>query len=271
MSEVTTGELVHLEVGDGVATVALDSPSNRNALSTRLVSELHARLTAAIGDEAVRVIVLTATGPVFCAGADLKERREGSEPQRGSGSSTPPAVPFPDVLSLIWNSPKPVIARLNGPARAGGIGLVAACDIAVAPDTATFAFTEVRLGVVPGVIAVTCLRRMQPQAASEYFLTGETFDGPRAVEIGLLNRAVPADELDPTVDRYTRMLLRGAPEALAITKELVREVPGMPLDEGFSRMAALSEQRFASAEGREGVAAFAKRRDPAWVILGNTT
>lgn len=257
-----SGELVHLAVRDGIARVTLDSPDNRNALSSSLVSELHERLAGAIGDEKVRVVVLTATGPVFCAGADLKEKR-GDRERRAT------AVSYPDVLALVWNSPKPVVARLNGGARAGGIGLVAACDLAVAPETATFAFTEVRLGVVPGVLAVTCLRRMDPRAAAEYFLTGETFDALRATQIGLLNRTVPAEELDPTVDRYAQMLLRGAPEALAITKQLVREVPAMSLDDGFARMGAVSEQRFASAEAREGIAAFAERRTPAWVIRGD--
>ena len=250
------GDLVRASVRDGVATITLDSPHNRNALSNKLVGELHAALTEAIGDEAVRVIVLTGTGPVFCAGADLKERRD---PQ------APPAVTYPEVLSLIWTSPTPVICRLNGTARAGGLGLVAACDFAISPDTATFAFTEVRLGVVPAIIAVTCLRRMEPRAAAEYFLTGETFDAARAVQIGLVTRAVPEAELDATVERYTGMLLRGAPEALAITKEMVRMVPALSLEDGFARMAELSAERFGSAEGREGLASFAEKRDPAWV------
>jgi methylglutaconyl-CoA hydratase len=252
------GDLVRASVRDGVATITLDSPHNRNALSNKLVGELHAALSEAIGDEAVRVIVLTGTGPVFCAGADLKERRDPQAP--------PPAVTYPEVLSLIWTSPTPVICRLNGTARAGGLGLVAACDFAIAPDTATFAFTEVRLGVVPAIIAVTCLRRMEPRAAAEYFLTGETFDAARAEQIGLLTRAVPETDLDRAVERYTGMLLRGAPEALAITKEMVRTVPALSVEEGFARMAELSAERFGSAEGREGLASFAAKRDPSWVV-----
>jgi methylglutaconyl-CoA hydratase len=168
-------------------------------------------------------------------------------------------------VRLIWDSPKPVVARLNGPARAGGLGLVTACDLAVAPDTATFAFTEVRLGVVPAMIAVTCLRRMDPRAAAEYFLTGEVFDARRAQEIGLINRAVPADELDATVGHYTGMLLRGAPEALAIAKRLPRTVPAMDVEEGFAKMAELSAERFGSDEAREGIAAFLEKRDARWI------
>ncbi len=249
--------LVRLETSGGVATVALDSPHNRNALSTRLVEELHAALTRARDDDAVRVLVLTATGPVFCAGADLKEQR--------APDAAPPRASLPDVLTALWDSPKPVVARVNGPTRAGGIGLVAACDIAVAPQEATFGFSEVRIGVVPAIIAVTCLRRIEPRAAEEYFLTGETFDAERARQIGLLNRAVPPDELDQTVEHYVDMLLRGAPEALAIAKDLVRTVPTHTVEEGLRRMSELSAQRFASAEGREGISAFTEKRDPVWV------
>jgi methylglutaconyl-CoA hydratase len=246
--------LVRLTGEGGVATVTLDSPRNRNALSRRLVAELREALTAALGDEGVRVIVLTGSGTVFCAGLDLKEQSAG-EP--------PPDVP--GIVRLIWDSPKPVVARLNGPARAGGLGLVTACDLAVAPDTATFAFTEVRLGVVPAMIAVTCLRRMDPRAAAEYFLTGEVFDARRAQEIGLVNRAVPAGELDATVAHYTGMLLRGAPQALAIAKTLPRVVPALEVEEGLARMAELSARCFASDEAKEGIAAFLEKRDPRWL------
>jgi methylglutaconyl-CoA hydratase len=246
--------LVRVTADGGVATITMDSPRNRNALSGRLVASLREALTEALADDRVRVLVLTGTGPAFCAGADLKEQAAG-EP--------PPDVP--GILGLIWNSPKPVVARLNGPTRAGGLGLVTACDLAVAVDTATFAFTEVRLGVVPAMIAVTCLRRMNPRAAAEYFLTGESFDAARAQEIGLISRAVPADELDAAVTRYTAMLLRGAPEALALAKRLPRTVPGMSVEEGFAHMAELSAKRFASAEAKEGIAAFLEKRDPRWL------
>lgn len=246
--------LVRVTAERGLATITMDSPHNRNALSSRLVASLREALTEAIADDGVRVLVLTGAGPAFCAGADLKEQAAG-EP--------PPDVP--GLVGLIWNSPKPVVARLNGPARAGGLGLVTACDLAVAPDTATFAFTEVRIGVVPAMISVTCLRRMDPRAAAEYFLTGETFDARRAQEVGLINRAVPAAELDAAVTHYTDMLLRGAPEALALAKRLPREVPDLSVEEGFARMAALSAERFASAEAKEGIAAFREKRDPRWI------
>ncbi|GIH72126.1 enoyl-CoA hydratase family protein [Sphaerimonospora thailandensis] len=249
--------LVRREQAGGVATITLDSPHNRNALSARLLAELNDTLSLVLAEPSVRVIVLTGAGPVFCAGADLKEQRSGGAPVTAS---------FPDVLRLIWESPKPVVCRLNGTARAGGLGLVAACDFAIAPDTASFAFTEVRLGVAPAMIAVTCLRRLDPRAAAEYFLTGEVFDARRAVEIGLLTRAVPAGDLDAEVARYTDMLLRGGPEALAATKRLVREVPLMSFDEGLRRMADLSAERFTSAEGQEGIRAFREKRPPSWTV-----
>ncbi|MGH3320637.1 MAG: enoyl-CoA hydratase-related protein [Streptosporangiaceae bacterium] len=249
------GELVHLDVDASVATITLDSPTNRNALSTRLVTQLDAALRVTRDDAHTRVVVLTGTGPVFCAGADLKEQRRAEAP----------APPLTAILAAIWDHPKPVVARVNGPARAGGIGLIAACDIAVAPEGATFGFSEVRVGVAPAMIAVVCLRRLLPRAALEYFLTGGPFDAAIAAEIGLVNRVVLADGLDAAVDRYVDMLLRGAPEALAETKALAGTVPAISMDEGFRRMAELSAERFASAEAREGFRAFAAKEDPAWV------
>ncbi|MEU1719402.1 enoyl-CoA hydratase-related protein [Actinomadura sp. ATCC 39365] len=249
--------LVHRELAEGVATVTLDSPANRNALSRRLLAELAEHLRWALAEPGARVIVLTGTGPVFCSGADLKE-------QRGDADA-PVTASFPEIMTLLWESPKPVICRLNGTARAGGLGLVAACDFAIAPDTASFAFTEVRLGVVPAMISVPVLRRLDPRAAAEYFLTGEVFDAATAARIGLLTRAVPQDELDATVHHYAGMLARGGPEALAITKRLVREVPAVSFEEGLRRMSELSAERFTSAEGQEGIAAFMDKRPPKWV------
>ena len=249
--------LVRSGRADEVATITLDSPANRNALSAGLLTELHETLAGALGDPAVRVIVLTGAGPVFCAGADLKESR-----QRPAAA----AALFPQILRLIWDGDKPVVCRANGTARAGGIGLIAACDIAIAPESATFAFTEVRIGVAAAIIAVTCLRRMDPRSGYEYFLTGETFDAVRAAQLGLLTRAVPDADLDAETSRYVSLLLRGAPGALAATKAILREVPGLPVAEGLARMAELSASRFASPEAQEGMAAFADKREPSWIV-----
>jgi methylglutaconyl-CoA hydratase len=251
-------ELVHLDVDRGIATVTLDSPHNRNALSAQLRGELHAHLMTALGDDAVRVVVLSHSGTVFCSGMDLKEASAGvvAGPE------------FPQTLEAIWTSPKPVVARLAGPARAGGLGLVAACDIAVAADTVTFALTEVRIGVVPALISVTVLPRLLPRAANELFLTGETFDAARAVSVGLLNSAVPADQLDEEVRRYTSMLALGAPGALAATKNMLRMTRPESMQDDLAQMLELSARHFGSEEGREGMAAFLEKRPASWVPAG---
>ncbi|MGH3696537.1 MAG: enoyl-CoA hydratase-related protein [Pseudonocardiaceae bacterium] len=239
---------VHLAVQSGIATITLDSPANRNALSAPLRAQLLDALERTADDDAVRVVVLGHTGPVFCAGMDLTE--------------PPDAVrEFPRILERIWTHPKPIVAKLAGHARAGGIGLMAAADIAVAAQHTTFAFTEARIGVVPAVISVTVLPRLLPHVAHELFLTGETFNATRAVASGLLNSAVPIEQLDAEVDRYTGMLIQGGPQALALTKQLLRR----DRTPDFTAMLELSATRFASAEGREGIRAFAEKRPPSWV------
>lgn len=254
-----TDELVHYSVTKGTATITLDSPHNRNALSAQLRRELRDRLLEARDDDGVRVIVLTHTGPVFCSGMDLKEARGAEAGAQGVNE-------FPEILERIWASPKPVVARLAGPARAGGVGMIAAADIVVAAREATFAFSEVRIGVVPAVISLTVLPRIAPRAAQELFLTGEVFDAEKAARIGLITTAVDAVDLDDEVDRYVRALALGGPRALAATKELLtgpRHVG--PSKDGFAAMNELSAGFFASEEGQEGIIAFAQKRKPRWV------
>ena len=257
-------ELVHLEVASGTATITLDSPANRNALSARLRRELIAHLRAAQDDDTVRVVVLTHTGSVFCSGMDLRESRGASSAGQGINE-------FPAVLELLATSPTPVIARIAGPARAGGIGLVAACDIAVAARAgaghrgATFAFSEVRIGVVPAVISVVVRPRLLPRAAYELMLTGEVFDADRAATVGLVNVACDPADLDAEVTRYRDMLVRGGPAALAATKAMLRRTPSEDMATDLAAMLELSAEFFASEEGQEGVAAFVEKRDPNWV------
>ncbi len=248
-------ELVHLDVERGIATITLDSQSNRNALSAQLRQELAGHLDAAFADDSVRVIVLTHAGPVFCSGMDLKEASGGAV----AGQE------FPRILESIWTSPKPVVARLAGPARAGGLGLVAAADIAVAADPVSFAFTEVRIGVVPAVISVTVLPRLLPRAANELFLTGETFDAARAVQVGLLNSVVPGEHLNDEVRRYTDMLALGGPIALAATKAMLRAQRPESMQDDLAQMLELSGRHFTSDEGKEGMAAFLEKRKASWV------
>ena len=257
-----SSELVHLAIEKGIATITLDSPENRNALSRQLTTELEAHVNTALAEDRARVIVLTGTGTVFCSGADLKEQRVANEThatgQTGPGGLVP-------ILQALWRSPKPVIGRINGSARAGGLGLVAACDIAVAADSATFAVSEVRIGVIPAVISVLLVRKLGESRSMELFLTGEVFSAQRAAEIGLLNACAPADELDAAVDRYVAAILKGAPGALGGAKQLVRDVPGMAdVDAAFEAMSVRSATYFASEEAREGMTAFAEKRPPSW-------
>ena len=251
-------ELVHLDVVGGVGTITLDSPANRNALSRRLVADLDRQLSAALADPGVRVIVLTGSGPAFCSGADLKEQRspEPSAPPRSGGLAP--------ILAAMWDAPKPIVGRINGAARAGGLGLVAACDIAVAPESTTFAFSEVRIGVIPAVIAVVIVPKIGATRAMELFLTGDAFDARSAVTHGLLNAVASDGHLDEVVGRYVASLLKGAPEALAGCKRLVRDVPALTMQAAFTEMARRSARFFASDEAREGMAAFAEKRPPRW-------
>lgn len=252
-------DLVRTQNAAGVTTVTLDSPANRNALSTALMHQLLAAFDAAAADPDVRAVVLTHTGPVFCAGADLKETAAAYE------SGRVPVETLGDVLAAVWEFDKPVVARIAGPARAGGLGLIAAADLAVCAETATFAFTEVRLGVIPSVISATVLPRLSPRAAAELYLTGEVFDGRRAAEVGLVTAAVPADALDATVAGYCAALVRGGPLALAGTKQLLRRPSGERLRAELAQLGAISAGYFRSAEGREGVAAFREKRPARWV------
>ncbi|MDY7084272.1 MAG: enoyl-CoA hydratase-related protein [Actinomycetota bacterium] len=248
--------LVRTVTDAGVATLTLDSPANRNALSTPLMRELLDSLSEALTDTSVRVVVLSHAGKVFCSGADLKETAEA----RANGRV--PAEMIADVLAALWEFPKPVVARIAGPARAGGLGLIAAADIAVCAREATFAFSEVRLGVIPAVISATVLPRLSPRAAAELYLTGDLFDGSRAAEIGLVSAAVPAEDLDDTVRRYCDSLVLGGPLALAGTKQLLRRTP---IRGELAELAQRSAGYFRSAEGREGMAALREKRPANWV------
>ncbi len=256
-----TQEAVHLEVSRGAATITLDSPQNRNALSRRLRTELAAYLASAVADPQVRVVVLTHAGPAFCAGADLKEVRDGDTEAEAR------SVPTPELLAALLEAPKPVVARIAGPARAGGIGIIAACDVAIASTTADFALTEVRLGVVPVLISVPLLPLLDRRAAQELMLTGERFDAERAVEVGLLTRAVPEAQLDAEVGRVVAELCAGAPDAVAATKAVLSGATGRgeELRRRLAAVNAISQRHFASEEAAEGIAAFREKRAPRWV------
>ncbi len=249
---------VRYEVRDGLATVTLDRPDARNVLGAEALMQLLAALQQAAVDDSVRVVVLTATGPVFCAGADLRAA------QQADGFSGAGPQQLVAVLEALLDHPKPTIARVQGHVAGGGNGLVAACDLAVAAAGARFAFSEVRVGVAPAVISVVVLGVLDPRAAAELMLTGERVSAERARAAGLLTRVVEADALDATVAGWVEQLMLGGPEGLAATKQLLRRVPVLDRDQAFRWTAELSAALFASAEAAEGMAAFIERRPPRW-------
>jgi methylglutaconyl-CoA hydratase len=257
-----TDVLVGVQHDGGIRTLTLDSPANRNALSALLLAQLAQALRDATGDPAVRAVVLTGAGTVFCSGADLSERgTDGEDDERG------PAAPnaMPAILTSIVESPVPVIARVNGHARAGGIGLIAAADMAVATEAATFAFTEVRVGVAPAMILVPALRVMDRRFLAHACLTGGRFDAAAAAAAGLLT-AVTADEaaLDDWVAAQAHALRQAAPGAVRATKALLRTLAPQPWSEGLAAAAETSAELFAGAEAAEGMDAFLQKRRPAW-------
>ena len=247
--------VLHVSTSRGVATLTLDSPANRNALSRAMRAQLRTALAGALADDAVRVVVLDHTGRVFCSGMDLGEAAGGAAGDQGVRE-------LPELLETVWRSPKPVVAVLRGPARAGGVGLAAACDVVVAASSATFAFSEVRLGIVPAVISAVVLPRMVPHVAHRLMLTGEVFDAAAAAVGGLVDLAVPDDDVDAAVSAQVTALAAGAPAALAETKRL-RRAGG--LRGSSDELLELSARFFAGEEGQEGIAAFREKRPARWV------
>jgi methylglutaconyl-CoA hydratase len=249
--------VVETELAGGVLTVTLADEANRNALSARLVGELGDAIDAADADPDVRVVVLTNRGKVFCAGADLSERSR----------DRPAAVSRPEELfGRFARSPKPYVGRIAGHCVAGGMGLAAAMDISIAAEDAKFGFTEVRVGVAPAVISVVCLPKLRAADARAAFLRGTRFPAGKAARMGLINAAVPADRLDDEVDAVVGDLLAGGPGAIAASKRLLAEVPGMPTDEAFAWTGALSAELFAGDEAREGMRAYLEKRPAPWVV-----
>jgi enoyl-CoA hydratase/carnithine racemase len=246
------GEVVRYSVSDDVATLTLDSPANRNALSRQLLGELHDGLDRAERHRGLRAVVLTHAGTVFCAGADLKERSSGP----------PDSTPFVRALERLADAPVPTIAAVNGTVRAGGIGLMAACDLVVIHPDVTFAFTEVRIAVAPAIISVPIVRRVRPTDLAAPFLTGDVFDAAHALAIGLVN-AVDAD-VKATVERWCDGIRAGAPRAVAETKRLLRDVPALDRSTAYARMGALSDELFESPDAGEAMLAFREKRLPGW-------
>ncbi|MFJ8749578.1 enoyl-CoA hydratase family protein [Streptomyces sp. NPDC102441] len=234
----------------GITTLTLDSPANRNALSARLVGELAEALDACAADDAVRAVVLTHTGNTFCAGADL--------------TAPPDPHALVGLMRAIVALPKPVVARVTGHVRAGGLGLLGACDISAAGPGATFALTEARLGLAPAVISLPLLPRLDPRAATRYYLTGERFDAAEAARIGLVSLAT--DDVDKSLVPVLDGLRRASPQGLRASKELVTATVLRSFDSHAEDLIARSAALFASGDAREGMTAFLERRDPPWVL-----
>ena len=259
--------------GRGVVTVTLADEANRNALSRRLLAELSAVLDGADADPAVRVVVLTNAGRVFCAGADLRETgaraaRERSEQERETGAPAGDnvvVVRAGELFGRFRRSPKPYVGRIAGHCVAGGMGLAAAMDISIARDDARFGFTEVRVGVAPAMISVLCLPKMRRAEAAAAFLRGNRFSAAEAARLGLINAAVPPESLDDEVEAVVTDLLAGGPTALAAAKQLVYRVPEMSFDDALDWAERLSAELFAGDEAAEGMDAFLNKRTPEWV------
>jgi enoyl-CoA hydratase len=247
-------QLIQYSVDRGIARVALDSPRNRNALSAALMTQLEQALTAAAGDDQVRAVELTHTGSTFCAGADLAEARAG-----GMAAGTARLV---GLLRQLITLPKPVVGSIDGHVRAGGMGLVGACDIAIAGPASSFAFSEVRLGLAPAIISLTTLPRLTARAAARYYLTGETLDAPAAARIGLITEAVT--DIDAGTLEVLDALRAASPQGLRETKPLLTAGLLGAFDRSSDALAEQSARLFGSAEAREGMAAFLEKRPPSW-------
>jgi len=256
-------ERLELEIDDGVARLWLSRPEVRNAFDGRMVSELSRVLDELATSDSVRVIVLGGRGKVFSAGADLDWMKELAG--FGREENLREAGEMAELFFALATSPKPVVARVQGAALGGGVGLVAACDIAVAAEGTRFGFPEVRLGLVPAVISPYVLSKIGESAAREYFLTGERFEAEKARELGLVRAVVPEGELDGAIDGRVRELLQAGPHAIAEAKALLRAVIARRVEnvreDTVARIAAVR----ASAEGQEGLKAFLEKRKPDWV------
>ncbi|MFF0544691.1 enoyl-CoA hydratase family protein [Nocardia thailandica] len=252
---------VRYEVGGdypGFATLTFDSPHNRNALSSKLVRELVAGIEAAVADPAVRGIVLTHTGNTFCAGADLSEAA-GTDPAAAADQRTRVMI---DVLRGLVAAPKPVIAKIDGNVRAGGMGIIAACDLVVAGPGSSFALTEVRIGMAPFMISLTLLPRLTARAASRYYLTGEKFDAATAADIGLVT--VATEDTAAEVARLAGELRKGSPQGLAESKKLANAAMLAGIDAEAEDLAKRSASFFGTPEVIEGMTAFLQKRPPSW-------
>jgi methylglutaconyl-CoA hydratase len=255
---------VELHINNHIATVTLNRPEVRNAFNDESITALTEAFTTLASNDAVRAIVLAANGPGFCAGADLNWMRRMAEYSRDENLAD--AAKLAEMLRVLYTCPKPTVARVQGDVFAGGMGLVAACDIAVSVDTASYCLSEVRLGLIPATIGPYVVRAMGPRAAHRYALTAERFSAAEALRIGFVHEVVAADALDAKVAEITAALANAGPAAVRASKRLVQDVAEREIDAALiaRTVEGIADIR-ASAEGREGIQAFLQKRKPAWL------
>ena len=256
---------VRIEDRGAVRTITLCRPEVHNAFDDGLIAALAGAFRGAATAQRVRVVVLAAEGRSFCAGADLSWMRGMVEASQADNVLD--SMRLAELFETLDACPKPVVARVQGAALGGGVGLVACADIAIASSRARFALAEVKLGLAPAVISPYVLRRIGETAARRYFLTGELFGADEALRIGLVSEVVPDDALDGAVDEVCRALLGGGPEALARCKELIRVVPATAPERRAAYTAEVIAALRVSEQGQEGMRAFLEKREPAWATV----
>jgi methylglutaconyl-CoA hydratase len=260
-----TYDTLDIAVVDKVATITLNRPDVRNAFNETTIADLTMAFDEVSQDGSIRAIVLAANGPAFCAGADLNWMKKMAGYTQLENEAD--ALRLADMLRTIYFSPKPVVAKVQGDCYAGGMGLVAACDIVVAADGINFCLSEVKLGLIPATISPYVIKAMGDQAARRYFLTAERFDAREGRRLGLVHEVVPAEQLDGTVAGIVKALVNNSPNAVREAKKLVRDIAGLPIDDVLlADTAGRIANIRASSEGREGVASFLEKRKPSWLL-----
>ena len=256
--------MLKTEMNGAVATLTLDRPEVRNAFNEALIAELTQQFTVLGQRDDVRCIVLAANGPAFCAGADLNWMRRMADYSHDENIAD--AAQLAEMLRVIYECPKPTVARIQGDVYAGGMGLVAACDMAVAVDSASFCLSEVRLGLIPATISPYVIRAMGTRASHRYFLTAERFGAAEALRIGFVHEVVAADALDAKVDELLKALTAASPNAVRACKKLVIDVAEREINAGLiaATVQGIADIR-ASDEGKEGVQSFLNKRKPNWL------
>jgi methylglutaconyl-CoA hydratase len=261
----TTPNALSITTQGAIRTITLSRPDVRNAFNDEVIAELKNAFTEAGLAADVRCVVLAAEGPAFCAGADLNWMRRMADYTRDENLAD--AGQLAAMLRAIYECPKPTIARVQGDVFAGGVGLVAACDMAVSVDTATYCLSEVKLGLIPATISPYVIRAMGARASHRYFLTAERFSAAEAHRVGLVHEVVAADALDAKVAELTSALVSASPNAVRACKRLVQDVAEREIDDALvaHTVAGIADIR-SSAEGKEGVQSFLQKRKPSWLL-----